>query len=281
MKIIIRHIVLCLLVTLPFINGIASGRTYLKYTISDGLTNNSIKIIFEDDHGFVWVGTENGIARFTGREFIPLEPYNSSQLEKAFVNDITQDDAGRIWIGTIGRGLLVYDVYRNSMKQYREIDGKNLSNIREFLNYDNKIHVLTFDNEVVVFEDNNLSYSYELKEAYNDHTAFIERNGSPIILSSGGNIFKYRNGIFYLDSSVGLDKGFRLSVFENISGNNILASGSDGIIREIDLSKNKIEKEFKDFKGFPIKDIKHNYKKNETYISVRGKGLFSFQNGYF
>ena len=37
-------------------------------TINDGLPENSVRSILQDRHGFLWFGTQNGVARFDGRK---------------------------------------------------------------------------------------------------------------------------------------------------------------------------------------------------------------------
>jgi len=35
-------------------------------TINEGLPENSVRSILQDQHGFLWFGTQNGVARFDG-----------------------------------------------------------------------------------------------------------------------------------------------------------------------------------------------------------------------
>src|SRR5579863_10753721 len=50
--------------------------------ISDGLINNKVYSIAQDDRGFIWIGTENGLQRYDGSAFVNyreelLDPENS------------------------------------------------------------------------------------------------------------------------------------------------------------------------------------------------------------
>ncbi len=47
------------------------------FTDEDGLPQNSVKCLTPDSHGFLWMATENGLARFDGNRFLV---YNSSNL---------------------------------------------------------------------------------------------------------------------------------------------------------------------------------------------------------
>ena len=49
-----------------------------QYTDDNGLPQNSIKSISGDAHGFVWLATEDGLARFDGRQFYTFNKANLS-----------------------------------------------------------------------------------------------------------------------------------------------------------------------------------------------------------
>jgi ligand-binding sensor domain-containing protein len=42
---------------------------YEHYTMEQGLSNNSVSGIAQDDDGFLWFGTEEGLSRFDGERF--------------------------------------------------------------------------------------------------------------------------------------------------------------------------------------------------------------------
>jgi hypothetical protein len=39
-------------------------------TISDGLPNNTIHAIHQDSQGFIWFGTDDGLSRYDGYQFV-------------------------------------------------------------------------------------------------------------------------------------------------------------------------------------------------------------------
>jgi len=39
------------------------------YTAKDGLPMNSLKKVFQDSRGYIWIGTQEGLVRFDGVEF--------------------------------------------------------------------------------------------------------------------------------------------------------------------------------------------------------------------
>jgi diguanylate cyclase (GGDEF)-like protein len=71
---------------------------------ADGLPGNSVYAIAQSVDGYLWVGTENGLARFDGRHFVvvggPGDAFRCRMVEA-----LAADPDGTLWIGT-ERGLL-------------------------------------------------------------------------------------------------------------------------------------------------------------------------------
>ena len=47
----------------------ANAQRARLYTSEFGLPNSDVNSIYQDAQGFVWICTENGLARFDGRDF--------------------------------------------------------------------------------------------------------------------------------------------------------------------------------------------------------------------
>lgn len=78
---------------------------FRHYTTDDGLPSSQTYVVFEDRDGYLWVGTDNGVARFDGYEF---KVYDADDgLEDTVVFSVVQDKEGTIWVGTIS-GKLYY-----------------------------------------------------------------------------------------------------------------------------------------------------------------------------
>ena len=78
-----------------------------RWSIQDGLPQISVLSIAQDRSGYLWVGTQNGLARFDGVRFTSFTPDNTPQMPGIWVRALLLDRNGKLWIGTY-KGLAVY-----------------------------------------------------------------------------------------------------------------------------------------------------------------------------
>ncbi len=81
----------------------------IEWNMQAGLPQNSVKSITQTREGYLWVGTEDGLARFDGVKFTVFDRTNTPELENDGVSAITQDKNGVLWIGTDGNGVVRYE----------------------------------------------------------------------------------------------------------------------------------------------------------------------------
>jgi ligand-binding sensor domain-containing protein/signal transduction histidine kinase len=84
---------------------------FQRYYAKDGLSTNQIRCLLEDQQGFIWIGTSDGLNRFDGYEFRVFKP-NARQPGSISSNNVyhlDQDAKGRIWIATLRGGVNYYD----------------------------------------------------------------------------------------------------------------------------------------------------------------------------
>ncbi len=91
--------VLLILFLHPFICKAQSANfTIKKYTTENGLPDVAVLTVYQDSRGFLWIGTNNGLSRFNGKNF---ENYGSRQgLTNLYVNQIMEDANHRLWVST-------------------------------------------------------------------------------------------------------------------------------------------------------------------------------------
>ncbi|MEI7420549.1 MAG: two-component regulator propeller domain-containing protein [Prolixibacteraceae bacterium] len=77
----------------------------------EGLSQNEVTSILQDNEGFMWFGTRSGLNRYDGYEFLVFNqvPGDSSSLVNTSIERIYKDSKGIIWIGTKSNGISRYN----------------------------------------------------------------------------------------------------------------------------------------------------------------------------
>ena len=78
------------------------------WTTSDGLPGNRVTAILQTSDGYLWIGTERGLAQFDGLEFRVYNSANTPGMTHNVITTMLEDQKGVLWIGTGGAGLLRY-----------------------------------------------------------------------------------------------------------------------------------------------------------------------------
>ncbi|WP_114750640.1 ligand-binding sensor domain-containing protein [Pleomorphovibrio marinus] len=77
--------------------------------IYEGLINNRISAILQDESGYMWVGTYSGLHRYDGLEFqIYGASADSNSINDNYIGSIYEDRNNQLWIGT-GNGIARYN----------------------------------------------------------------------------------------------------------------------------------------------------------------------------
>lgn len=89
--------------------------TFVRYTVDDGLPQNSIWQLFQDKRGFMWSATSDGLARFDGQRFHVYKHQigNKNSLSSTGFTKMIEDRYGYLWIGT-GSGIDRYDPFTDN-----------------------------------------------------------------------------------------------------------------------------------------------------------------------
>jgi signal transduction histidine kinase/ligand-binding sensor domain-containing protein/CheY-like chemotaxis protein len=72
----------------------------------NGLPQNSVLAIAQTPDGYLWFGTEDGLARFDGVRFVIFDSRNTPALQSNEISSLLVDHRGNLWIGTHGGGLI-------------------------------------------------------------------------------------------------------------------------------------------------------------------------------
>jgi PAS domain S-box-containing protein len=78
------------------------------WNVQSGLPQNSVLALAQSQDGYLWVGTEDGLARFDGMHFSVFDKENTPELQSNDIRALLVDHQNNLWIGTDGGGLTRY-----------------------------------------------------------------------------------------------------------------------------------------------------------------------------
>jgi signal transduction histidine kinase/ligand-binding sensor domain-containing protein len=92
--------------------------------------------MIQDQLGFLWVGTRNGLNRYDGYSFEVFKnnPKDPHSLSNNQINDICESKNGDLWVATYGGGLNKYDIKNNQFSIFRNKLGDKNAVSGDFLN---------------------------------------------------------------------------------------------------------------------------------------------------
>jgi signal transduction histidine kinase/ligand-binding sensor domain-containing protein len=99
-----------------------------------GLSNDSVRAMYQDRKGFLWLGTQDGLNRFDGTQYDVFRHHQEdpNSLSDNHILAITQDREDFLWIGTNSGGVNRLDPRTEKIDRYRhrESDPRSLSSDR-------------------------------------------------------------------------------------------------------------------------------------------------------
>lgn len=91
-----------------------------SWEIAQGLPQNTVEDIAQTPDGYLWVATQEGLARFDGIRFTVFDRGNTPEFESNLINALLVDRAGSLWIGT-SKGLVLLE--RGKFRSFLREDG--------------------------------------------------------------------------------------------------------------------------------------------------------------
>ncbi len=104
-------------------NGVfrLTGRNISSFGIAEGLLNPTIRAIFEDDEGNLWIGSQNGLQQLRGGAFTTWNRHHG--LADDNVRAVYEDREGILWVGT------ATSLYRWDRDAWSKVDDPRLARI--------------------------------------------------------------------------------------------------------------------------------------------------------
>lgn len=211
---------------------------YVQYTAKDGLAGSTVYDACQDQNGFIWFGTDNGLSRFDGKKFRNYTVKDGLPDNEVLV--LKNDFKGRIWIGTFSKELCYW--YKG--KIYNKTNDSLVAKM-EFKQNINQ--VIVNPDGTIYITDLQKIYQINRKDEVLDLDPYIPINkiGKPLALPSlfwfGNNIdILIQDSLYFFDGEkLNFYKPFKIKSTENLFYGKIFNPKDTPIIKvPYDLIKN-------------------------------------------
>ncbi|MBD0401320.1 hybrid sensor histidine kinase/response regulator transcription factor [Flammeovirga sp. EKP202] len=196
-----KYLLTLFITFLPIFSSGQSNNYFERITSNNGLSQNDVLCILQDQKGFLWFGTNDGLNRYDGYSFkrYGINPNSDISLNSNLIYKIAEDENEKLWIGTTGQGLNVFDQKKNKISSITTKDKRH----QGYLSSDYIKELLIEEDTVWVGTRNGLD-----KIVFNLHTGkasivnvLINKSKDNLEVNS---IVKDSNGSFYIGTTKGL-----------------------------------------------------------------------------
>jgi len=138
----------------------------------------------QDNDGYMWFGTDNGLSRFDGYEFKNFGP--AEGLKNVVIFDLKIDEDGKLWILTMSGNIYICD--QENIKPY--IWNSKISSLSDKFNYATKFEIIR-NNHIIL---------------HLNQYGIIEVNAKGVKIHNPGDkatieLKEYNNSVFFGNSS--------------------------------------------------------------------------------
>lgn len=268
---------------------------FRNLSIENGLSQSSVNCILQDPYGFIWIGTQDGLNMYDGREFtkhihLPNDPQS---ISNNFITCLLLDKENRIWVGTQG-GLNVMDPIKQVFKHFN-YNARNEKSISS-----NDISCIAEDTEGNIWVGTKSRGLNKINSENNESTRYTTRNSglsdnsiTDIYVDEDGRIWASTlKGLNVFDQEGHVISYIRYSNTLNTLGNeaiNCIHADSSGILwlgTQDGITKLQMIDDKPYFTQFSIQDttLKESVnitsiyidKKGVVWIGTKGQGLYKY-----
>lgn len=122
------RLLLCLLCCLHILEAAAVNRNaqFSHLTVNEGFARNAVFCTLQDEQGFMWFGTWDGLYRYDGTELkqICSQPLQGIAKEQV-IRTLAEDHSHRIWMGT-NYGIALWDTERECVVPFTDCRGDSI-----------------------------------------------------------------------------------------------------------------------------------------------------------
>ncbi len=197
-----------------------------NYFVQDGLPQNYVVDIEQEENGYLWLATQAGAVKFDGYNFIT---YSSSDgLPANYISDIFIDSKQRIWFATETGGLAVFQ--NNHFRVINESHGLVSNNSKKvFEDRKGNIWFTSREGFSIISPDTILSFDKHNSEDLGEiHASYVALDSS-VWLSTYDKVFRYDNKLEVFNNDALFDIVVR-SIAEDRKGSYWFGTQGNGVV---------------------------------------------------
>ena len=137
---------------------------FTKLTTKEGISQNTIHVMLQDTSGFMWFGTNDGLNKYDGYNFISYKnnEQNLNSISHNFIEALIEDHQGNLWIGTNG-GL---NKFNPTTATFTRFDTAQIGAIKSlYQDHEHRLWIGTRDNGLYLINLNTLQVESYQKNA--------------------------------------------------------------------------------------------------------------------
>lgn len=203
-----------------------------QFSENNGLVNNEVHDIYQDDSGKIWIATFGGVSTLDGSTWSKLTTQDG--LISNNTQSISIDEQGRIWIGTFGSGLSVIE---GAKVHHLHMGNGLINNYVTSLHFTNNIMMVGTLGGLSIWKDGAFENTSAMEGLSNSQVNEVATgtNGD-IWLATYNGLNRVRNtNLLQLSEDNGLPNNEVLSVFVDEEENTWIGT-KKGLVRVTNLA---------------------------------------------
>lgn len=168
--------------------------TFRRWQSEQGLPQDRVRALAQTVDGYIWVGTDDGLARFDGARFVS---YGLPEgLPNSPVRTLFGDSRGSLWIGSVGDGLIHWQAGHSTMLTMANgLPSDAISALAE--DSEGRIWIGT-DLGLAIWHEGRIMNFEPAKEFMGKAITALckDRQGNMWLGAAGAGVFEYRDGAF-------------------------------------------------------------------------------------
>ncbi len=212
--------------------------SFRNFSTDDGLPDNSVRSIFQDSNGLIWLCTREGICMYDGLHFKPLEDPDCDILD-GLAMALAEDRQHRLWFITT-HGIGFHDLESGRTRTVRHNTARGLVGAADIA-VDRNGMVWIANEDIFCWDPiRQVLTDYSPFATFRSNTVEADSNGSIWFLSTSGDLYRFNTiyNSFELIRDSGAGERFSRQDIASDRNGHLLFSAPDGVVLQIDILTN-------------------------------------------